>query len=69
MICMKKFLILFFRVDSARSASKPGSGLGLSVARDIIRAAGGHIELINQQPRGLLFSVFLPMKELDSQGE
>jgi signal transduction histidine kinase len=42
----------FYRVDKSRN-KQPGSGLGLAVARDIIRAHGGDITLINRQPHGL----------------
>jgi signal transduction histidine kinase len=43
----------FFKGDSARpSSGRGGFGLGLSIARDIVRRHGGKIELINDAPRG-----------------
>ena len=43
----------FFKGDSARSSSgRGGFGLGLSIARDIVRRHGGRIELVNEAPQG-----------------
>jgi len=44
----------FFKVDNARpSCVRTGFGLGLSIARDIIKRDGGAIELLNRAPHGL----------------
>ena len=44
----------FFKGDSARpSSGRAGFGLGLSIARDIVRRHGGAIDLLNRAPRGL----------------
>ncbi len=48
----------FYRVDKSRNKQR-GSGLGLAVARDIIRAHGGDITLLNRQPEGLIVMVIL----------
>lgn len=50
----------FYRLDAARTSGKGGSGLGLAVARDIVRAHGGDIKLINQPAGGLQVTVSLP---------
>lgn len=54
-----KVFMPFYRGDKARSPTKSGSGLGLAVARDIVRAHGGDIELRNLSPHGLLVTVTL----------
>ncbi len=50
----------FYRVDVARSLQKSGTGLGLGVARDIIRSHGGDIQLQNRSPKGLVVTIIFP---------
>src|SRR3990167_263891 len=45
---LEKVFEPFYRVDPARSPEKSGTGLGLAVARDIIRTHGGAITLFNR---------------------
>ncbi len=48
----------FYQVDPARSGA--GAGLGLSMARHIVRAHGGTLTLRSELGKGSEFSVFLP---------
>jgi signal transduction histidine kinase len=57
---MDKVFDPFYRIDPARSPEISGSGLGMAVARDIIRAHGGDIKLHNSQPKGLTVLITLP---------
>jgi signal transduction histidine kinase len=50
----------FFRLDESRSPETGGSGLGLSIARAIVRGHGGDITLANRADGGLRATVQLP---------
>jgi len=51
----------FRRLETSRNRETGGSGLGLSIARNIIRAHGGDILLQNNASGGLQASVTLPV--------
>jgi signal transduction histidine kinase len=50
----------FYRLESSRNRATGGSGLGLSIARDVIQAHGGSLVLRNLPVRGLEAIVTLP---------
>ncbi len=50
----------FYRTASAHEADSQGMGLGLSIARSIILAHGGTIDLLDRSPAGLCVRIFLP---------
>lgn len=51
-----------YRGHPARVAQPPGSGLGLSIARGIMRAHGGDVDLVNTEV-GCLCSAFVPLAD------
>jgi signal transduction histidine kinase len=51
----------FVRGEESRSAETGGAGLGLSIARNIVLAHGGSVELENTPSGGLRASVRLPL--------
>jgi len=57
---LKRVFDPFFRVEVSRNRETGGSGLGLSIARNIICAHGGEIRLANRSEGGLEVSVELP---------
>nr|MBP9623882.1 HAMP domain-containing histidine kinase [Streptococcus sp.] len=56
----KKIFDRFYRVDKARTRSKGGFGLGLSLALQISNSLKGTITVRDNQPKGTIFEVRLP---------
>lgn len=50
----------FVRLETSRNAATGGVGLGLAIARSIVRGHGGDIVLANARPRGLNATIRLP---------
>jgi signal transduction histidine kinase len=50
----------FYRVDKVRTPQQDGYGLGLSLAKNIIEAHGGHIHIASESDRGTLVKIHLP---------
>ena len=46
------------------SARSGGTGLGLVIARDVMRAHGGDIELVQSDASGTVFRLFLPERDM-----
>lgn len=53
----------FHRLEASRSLETGGHGLGLAIARAIVRGHGGDIRLGNRPEGGLMASIFIPMSE------
>lgn len=53
----------FYRIERSRSRDAGGTGLGLAVARTIMRAHGGDIKLVNRAEGGLRVLLTLPRQE------
>jgi signal transduction histidine kinase len=53
----------FYRADQARGAGEPrsGSGIGLTIARELIAANGGRIAVERTGPDGTTFAIALPL--------
>jgi signal transduction histidine kinase len=58
----------FFRLENSRNRETGGIGLGLSIARNIVRHHGGDITLTNTGS-GLIATISLPHAELPSEGK
>lgn len=51
----------FFRLEGSRNPATGGVGLGLTIARDVVRAHGGDIELADSPNGGLRVKLLLPL--------
>ena len=51
----------FYRADHARSRRADGIGLGLSIAREIARAHGGDVALVESVDDRTVFCLTLPL--------
>ncbi|MBE2220809.1 MAG: ATP-binding protein, partial [Anaerolineae bacterium] len=52
----------FYKADESRQAHEGESGLGLAIARSIVRMHNGIIEVASQQGEGTQFTITLPIK-------
>jgi signal transduction histidine kinase len=59
---MEKVFAPFYRIEGSRNRKTGGMGLGMSVARTIVRAHGGDIRLENRPEGGLRVTVTLPQE-------
>jgi signal transduction histidine kinase len=50
----------FHRLEPSRNRETGGSGLGLTIARSILRAHGGDVTVTNRSPSGLVATATLP---------
>jgi two-component system sensor histidine kinase BaeS len=53
----------FYRVDKSRTRATGGSGLGLTIARRLVEAHGGHIEAQSEPGKGSRFTFTLPVSQ------
>lgn len=52
----------FYRVDKARARGTGGSGLGLHIAQKIALLHGGNIDVLSEEGKGSIFTLYLPIK-------
>ena len=52
----------FYRVGADRARQTGGSGLGLSIVKNVVQAHGGRVTLESNPGAGSLFTIFLPVK-------
>lgn len=57
---MERMFEPFVRLETSRSLETGGVGLGMAIARSIVRQHGGDITLANRDKEGLCTTVWLP---------
>ena len=58
---LKKIFDKFYRVSDTRIKETRGSGLGLTLAKHIVEAHGGTIEVESEVGKGSRFTVRIPL--------
>ena len=56
----------FYRVDKARSRASGGSGLGLSIVKNIVAKNGGNITVESTMGKGSVFTVTFPVFDMEA---
>ncbi|SKA89232.1 Signal transduction histidine kinase [Agreia bicolorata] len=59
----------FYRADSVRNSAVHGSGLGLSISRDIVHRHGGELRLESARGKGTTAIMSIPMKDREPAGD
>ena len=57
----------FYRVDSGRSRSVGGTGLGLSLVKHIVDGHRGHLEIKSEIGKGTTITILLPAAAPDAE--
>ena len=50
----------FYRGEKSRNRQSGGSGIGLALAKQLVKSHGGEIMAENMEPRGMQITIFLP---------
>lgn len=58
----------FYRIDTERTKDLESTGLGLAIAKELVKAHGGEIFVTTQEPGGTCFTITLPLARNDEDG-
>lgn len=64
----EKLFEMFYTRNNLNGDSRRGLGLGLTLCKSIIEAHNGLIKIVDNQPRGSVFVINLPIEEVDIHG-
>ena len=57
----------FYQVDNSATKEKEGSGIGLSLSKDLIDLMGGTITVSSVENKGTFFTVMIPLQEIKTR--
>ena len=60
----EKIFDRFYQGDTGPNVINPGSGIGLSIAREFVKLHGGTVDVESVQGKGSVFTVHLPFKPI-----
>jgi len=53
----------FYRIGSEETRKTKGTGLGLFIVHQIVKAHNGHIQVTDNMPKGVVFKIEIPISE------
>jgi signal transduction histidine kinase len=56
----------FFRARNAKGVEERGTGLGLTIVRDLVTRCGGRIAIESAENQGTTVTVFLPLARVEA---
>lgn len=59
----------YYQARNADDTSVAGSGIGLNMVKEIVEMAGGRISVASEQGKGSVFTVVLPIEQVEAEGE
>ena len=65
----KKIFEKFYRVGNEDTRQTKGTGLGLYIVNQIIKAHHGQIRVLDNQPKGTIFRIILPIEHLEQDSK
>ena len=59
----KRIFEKFYRIGSEETRQTKGTGLGLFIVEQIVKAHNGRIQVLDNQPKGTIFRIIIPMDD------
>jgi signal transduction histidine kinase len=55
----KRIFEKFYRIGSEETRQTKGTGLGLFIVEQVVKAHNGHIQVLDNQPKGTIFRIVI----------